>query len=135
MSHTTAWTRKSLIWTVEGVLTSSEIVDFLEEMADSPLFEKIEYLIWNTLAVTDYVMDSDDAQLSSLYTGSLEMYNKKLIAALVITNPTVLEFAGLLLEAMTGRNSEWVVAVHPDMHKAQDWLDSMAPGYLIETGV
>ena len=51
MSHTTAWTRKSLIWTVEGVLTSSEILDFLEEMADSPLFDKIEYLIWNTLAV------------------------------------------------------------------------------------
>lgn len=135
MSHTTTWTAKSLTWTVEGVLSSSEIVEFLEEMADNVQFEKIDYLIWNTQAVTDYVMDSDDAQLSSVYTGSLEMYNKKLIAALVVNNPAVHEFAELLLEAMEARNSAWTVSIHPDMDKAMQWFGLMAPGCLVEMGV
>ena len=123
MSHTTTWTNESVVWVVEGVLTSSEILEFLDEMAESRKFDQIDYFIWDTTRVIEMVDDVDDPELSAVFSSSLSIYNKRLIGVLLV-NDAVVEFAEGYLSAMEGTGSAWILSLQRNMDDAKKWIEA-----------
>lgn len=123
MSHTTTWTNESVLWVVEGVLTSAEIMEFLEELTESDTFDQISYFIWDTTRVTKMRIDADDAELSATFSSSLSIYNKRLVGVLLVDD-AVAEFAEGYVSSMEGTGSAWILSVQRNMDQAKKWIDS-----------
>ena len=123
MSHTTTWTNESVLWVIEGVLTSSEMMEFLEELTESNKFNQISYFIWDTTRVTKMCIDADDAELSATFSSSLSIYNKRLVGVLLVDD-AVAEFAEGYVSSMEGTGSAWILSVQRNMDQAKKWIDS-----------
>ena len=124
MSRTTTWTEQGVIWKVDGVLHTQDILVFVEEAARSPRLNDLKYFLWDVTDVIGYVDDEDDVELSASYATSLEVYNSRLIGALIATTPIMLTLCEDYIQTMAEMKSPWVMKVFSELDDANNWIES-----------
>ena len=124
MSRTTTWTEQGVIWKVDGVLHTQDILVFVEEAARSPRLNDLKYFLWDVTDVIGYVDDEDDVELSANYATSLELYNSSLIGALIAKTPAMLTLCEDYIQTMAEMKSPWVMKVFSELDDANNWIES-----------
>lgn len=125
MGRTTTWAEYGVTWTVDGILHTKDILVFVEEAAQSPNLDRMKYFIWDVSEVTEYINDEDDIELSAHYATSLELYNSRLIGALVTTTPSMQVLCEEYIETMVAMKSPWTMKVFSERDEASKWIESM----------
>jgi len=113
-----------VVWMVEGVLTSREIMAFNEEAAEHPQFDQCKYFIWDTTLVTEYVKDIDDSEFAATYSAGLVMYNRCLLGAIIAVHPEVQMHANEYMAAMEVMGIPWELKMFTNLSDGQQWIDS-----------